>query len=117
MESVFSKKDALKMDKDVVITYNVAGAGGGTWQLIMKDGEYMIQPGTEITPVTATVNYKDVKTFYKFTKGEKNGIWAHLSGAIKFDGPNKIFLHLAKIFSAKNTRKDLKGYNNHEKKI
>jgi len=117
MESVFSKKEALKMNKDVVITYDVAGPGGGTWQLIMKNGEYEIQPGNNITPVTATVNYKDVKTFYKFTIGEKSGIWAHLSGAIKFDGPNRIFLSLAKIFSKKNTRKDLKEYNNREKKV
>ncbi|MGC9781305.1 MAG: SCP2 sterol-binding domain-containing protein [Candidatus Heimdallarchaeota archaeon] len=105
MTSVFSKEQALKLKKRVVITYNVAGPGGGTWQLIVDNGEFEFQTGDEISPVTATVNYRDADCFYKLVTGEMSGVKGYATGAIKFEGPVNILVSLGKVFSPKNAKK------------
>ena len=108
MESVFNKEEALKIKENVVITYNIAGLGGGTWQLIMEKGEFKFQQGDEVSPVTATVNYKDAETFYKLTTGEMSGIKGYASGVIKYDGPAKTLVKVGRVFTTKKARKKKK---------
>jgi len=108
MESVFDKEEALKIKNDVVITYNIAGPGGGTWQLIMNKGEYKFQQGNEVSPVTATVNYKDAETFYKLTTGEMSGIRGYATGVIKYEGSPKILVSVGRVFTTKKARKKKK---------
>ncbi|MFX1382349.1 MAG: aldehyde ferredoxin oxidoreductase C-terminal domain-containing protein [Promethearchaeota archaeon] len=108
MTSVFSKEEALKMKKDVVVTYIVEGEGGGTWQLVMKDADFKFLEGAEVSPVTATVIYRDVESFFKLVTGEMSGVRGYASGAIKFEGPANVLVSLGKVFSSKAAKKDMK---------
>ena len=61
MKGAFSKEEALKIKKRVVITYIVEGEGGGVWQLVVDNGTFEFTSGDGITPVTATVTYRDAE--------------------------------------------------------
>jgi len=108
MESVFDREASLKIKKQIVVTINVAGPGGGTWQLILNRGECKFQPGNEISPIDATTNYRDVESFYKLTTGEMSGIRGYASGAIKVDGPAKTLVSIGKVFINKKSKKKKK---------
>jgi putative sterol carrier protein len=97
MAKVFNKEEAKKF-KRVVLTYKVAGPGGGTWQLVIENGEYKFTPGETIKPVTATMNYKDAESLFKLTTGEMSGIKGYTTGAIKFSGPRAVLESMAKVF-------------------
>jgi putative sterol carrier protein len=97
MAKVFNKEEAKKF-KRTVLTYNVGGQGGGTWQLVLENGEFKITEGNKITPVTATMNYKDADALYKLTTGEMGGLRGYTTGAIKFSGPRAILESLPKVF-------------------
>ena len=105
MESVFDKEEALKIKQEIVITYIIAGPGGGTWQLIMNKGEYKFLQGNEVSPVTATVNYKDAETFYKLTTREMSGIKGYATGVIKYQGPAKTLVSVGRVFTTKKKKK------------
>ena len=102
MISAFSKEEALKLKKRVVITYIVPGDGGGTWQLVVENGEVEFTEGDAISPVTATVNYKNAEVFYKLVTGEMSGVRGYASGAIKFEGPPNVLVSLGKVFNPKS---------------
>jgi hypothetical protein len=105
MKNVFDKEASLKIKKQIIVTINVAGPGGGTWQLILNKGECKFQPGNEISPIDATTNYRDVESFYKLTTGEMSGVRGYASGAIKVDGPAKILVSVGKVFLKNKAKK------------
>ena len=108
MGSNFDKEASLKIKKEHVITINVAGQGGGTWQLILKKGEYQIQQGNEISPVDVTLNYKDLDSFHKLITGEMSGVRGYASGAIKIDGSSSTIVKIGKIFMKNKAKKKKK---------
>ena len=101
MAKVFKKEEAKAYKKTIVITYNVAGPGGGTWQATIENGEFKVQPGETISPVTATVNYIDAECFYKLVTGEMNGIKGYATGKIKFKGSPSVLQTVGKLFPGK----------------
>ena len=101
MTGVFSREEALKLKKRVVVTYIVEGDGGGTWQLTVADGTFEFSDGDGISPVTATVVYKDAESCYKLVTGEMSGVKGYATGAIKFEGPANILVSLGKVFNPK----------------
>ena len=105
MKSVFDEEASHKIKKEIIVTINVAGPGGGTWQLILNKGECKFQAGNEISPVDATTDYRDVESFYKLTTGEMSGVRGYASGAIKVDGPASILVSVGKVFLKNKARK------------
>ncbi len=98
MAKVFNKNAALEFKKKVVLTYIVKGDTGGTWQLVLENGEYKITPGETLKPSTATMTYRDADAFYKLTTGEMGGLKGYTTGAIRFSGPRAILESMAKVF-------------------
>jgi putative sterol carrier protein len=97
MAKVFKKEAALQMKRKVVLQYNIAGTGGGSWYLVLENGAYTVTPG-KTNPVSCTMNYKDAESFYKLTTGEMSGLRGYTTGAIKFSGPRALLEEFAKIF-------------------
>ncbi len=95
---VFKKEEAKEFKKRVVITYNVGGQDGGTWQFNMENGVYTITPGASISPVTATMYYRDAETFFKLATGAMSGIKGYTTGAFRFSGPRAVLESFAKVF-------------------
>ncbi len=98
MAVVFNKDEALKLNEKVVMQYNVSGAGGGTWQLVIENGEYKITPGDSIKDVSCTMSYDSVDSFVGLRKGTLEPIQAFMSGKVKFSGNQAIIEKVGKIF-------------------
>ncbi|OLS12721.1 MAG: hypothetical protein RBG13Loki_3667 [Promethearchaeota archaeon CR_4] len=101
MKKVFKKEKALQIKRKVVMLYNVAGPGGGKWQLVLENGEYKISEGDAIQPVTVTMNYDSVASFVGITKGEIGGLKAYTTGKLRFQGPRALLEEMGKVFPTK----------------
>jgi putative sterol carrier protein len=101
MAKAFNKQKALEMKRKVVLQYNIAGIGGGSWQLILENGAYTITPGNAIQPVSCTMNYDSVDSFYGMTTGEIGGLKGYMTGKLKFSGPRALLEEMGKIFPGK----------------
>lgn len=98
MAKVFNKDQALKMKQKVIIQYNVLGPGGGTWQLVLENGEYKITLGDSIEDVSCMMNFDSVESFVKLTNGELGPIKAYMTGKVRFCGSQAIIKEVGKIF-------------------
>ncbi|OLS16258.1 MAG: hypothetical protein RBG13Loki_0081 [Promethearchaeota archaeon CR_4] len=100
MATAFNKDEALKLNKKVVVQYNVLGDGGGKWQMVLENGAYKINPGDSIPDATCTLTYDSLESFMGLRTGELGAIKAFTSGKVKFAGDRKIIQDVGKIFPA-----------------
>jgi putative sterol carrier protein len=98
MAKIFKKDEALKLKQKVVLQYNVLGPGGGSWQLVLENGEYKITPGDSIKNVSCTLSFDSVETFVGFTKGEIPPLKVYTEGKARFSGSQKLIMEVGKIF-------------------
>ncbi|MBN1803470.1 MAG: glycyl-radical enzyme activating protein [Candidatus Lokiarchaeota archaeon] len=98
MAKVFKKDEALKLEEKVVMQYNVSGPGGGTWQLVLENGEYKISKGESIKEVSCTMSYDSLESFVGLRNGTLEPIQAFMSGKVKFSGNQAIIQEIGKIF-------------------
>ncbi len=86
MAKALNKDQALKMKQKVVIQYNVLEPRGGTWQLVLENGEYKITLGDSIEDISCMMNFDSLESFVKLTNGELGPIKAYMTGKVKFSG-------------------------------
>ncbi len=98
MKKSFNKDKALEIKEKVVMQYNVNGEGGGTWQLVLENGEFQILNGDSIKEVSCTLNYKTLESFVKLRTGELKPMKAFMSGKVKFLGNQSIMQKMAEVF-------------------
>ena len=108
MTAVFDREEALKLKKKAVLTYRVPGKTGGSWQLVVDNGKFEFHKGEDLSPVNATVEYRDVDSFYKLVTGQMSGVKGYASGAIKFEGPANLLVSLGKVFPPEKKKKEKK---------
>ncbi len=81
-------KDAFQADKaagvEVVFQYDISGAGGGSWNVQIKDGACSITEGKHASPTT-TLGMGD-EDFIRMIRGELNAMTAFTSGKLKIGG-------------------------------
>jgi len=99
MKSNFNKEIALEFKKKVVVQYNMAGEGGGSWQVIFNEGTMEIVEGT---PERAVLKFKydDVESFVGIQKGEIDGIQAYTTAKLRIEGPIALAQQIGRIFGA-----------------
>ena len=102
MKKVFKKEEAKQQKKKVILNYQINGPEGGTWQMVLDNGELSIKEGTPDSPVTATVIYKDVDSFYKMVTGEIGGVKGYAKGLLKFNGSPRVLTTIGKLFPSKS---------------
>ncbi len=101
MRKVFNKKEADKIKTKNVLNFSVLGTGGGMWQMVIEKGAFSVQEGTPVSPVNATVIYKDVDSFYNLVTGEISGVKGYAKGLIKYNGSPRVLVTIGKLFPGK----------------
>jgi putative sterol carrier protein len=80
--------DAFQADKavgvDVVFQFDISGPEGGSWHVIVKDGDCQVTEGSHESPTT-TIKMAD-NDFVSLISGELNAMSAYTSGKIKIMG-------------------------------
>jgi putative sterol carrier protein len=80
--------DAFQADQaagvDVVFQFDIAGPGGGSWMVTVKDGACEVNEGSHSSPTT-TIKMGD-DDFLKMMTGELNAMSAYTSGKLKIEG-------------------------------
>jgi putative sterol carrier protein len=72
---------------DVKLQFNLSGADGGEWYVVIKDGKIKVTKGKGgKADATVTATAKDYK---KMAEGEMNKTIAFLRGKLKIDGDRK----------------------------
>ena len=69
---------------ETIIQFNVAGEGGGTWNMVVKDKKCEVKEGNAEGP-KATVN-TDADTWVGINTGKANPMQAFMTGKIKVQG-------------------------------
>ena len=69
---------------DVVFQYNISGADGGDWYVVIKNGECAVEAGAHSSPTT-TLNMAD-KDFLDLIGGRLPAMQAYTSGKLKIGG-------------------------------
>ena len=69
---------------ETIVQFNLAGEGGGSWFMEVKDGKCEVKQGTASSP-KATVN-TDATTWVGVNTGTVNGMQAFMTGKIKVQG-------------------------------
>jgi putative sterol carrier protein len=81
---------------DVVIQYEITGAGGGIWHVIIKDGTCQVQEGTHDLPsVTLAMS---AETWLGMVNKEVNGMQAFMSGQLKVSGDIMLAQRIEQLF-------------------
>ena len=99
MKQNFKPEVAKEFKKRVVVQYNIEGPGGGTWQLIIDNGEIEIIEG-EKEKTVLNFTYDSVESFLGIQKGEIDGIQAYTTGKLKIGGPVALAQKIGEIFGA-----------------
>ena len=99
MKQNFKPEVAKGFKKRVVVQYNIEGPGGGTWQLIIDNGEIEIIEG-EKEKTVLNFKYDSVESFLGIQKGEIDGIQAYTTGKLKIGGPVALAQKIGEIFGA-----------------
>jgi NAD(P)-dependent dehydrogenase (short-subunit alcohol dehydrogenase family)/putative sterol carrier protein len=80
--------DAFQADQaagvDVVFQFDIAGPGGGSWIVTVKDGTCEVNEGSHSSPTT-TIKMGD-DDFLKMMSGELNAMNAYTTGKLKIEG-------------------------------
>ena len=94
MASEFKADQAKGWSKTLMIT--VTGEGGGSWQLIIKDGKCEVKAG-ELPTANLKVTV-DAKTWASMMDGKTSGTKAFMSGKLKVKGPMGDLVKMGKTF-------------------
>jgi putative sterol carrier protein len=69
---------------DATFVYQLEGNGGGTWTVVVKDGQVAAKPGAVPDP-TVTYTIK-AENYIKLVNGELNGAMAFMTRKLKVAG-------------------------------
>ncbi len=94
----FNKDKALELGQKVVMQYDIDGEGGGTWQLVVENGECHVLEGDAMKEVDCTLKYKNLDSFIKLRTGELKPMKAFMTGKVKFSGNQALMQKMAEIF-------------------
>ncbi len=82
---------------DAVFQFEITGEGGGTWNVIIKDGACEVQEGPHDDPsVTMAMS---TETWMGIVNKELNGIQAFMSGKLKVSGDMMLAQKYQSLFS------------------
>jgi len=82
---------------DAIFQFEITGDGGGTWNVIIKDGACEVQEGAHGDPsVTMTMS---TETWMGLVNKEVNGIQAFMSGKLKVGGDMMLAQKYQSLFS------------------
>lgn len=94
MPSHFNKNAATGLN--AVYQFDLTGEGGGTWQLIIDDGNCRVQEGQRLSPnITISMSAQD---YVDMTVGELDGEEAFKSGRVRMTGDMGLALRLQDLF-------------------
>jgi putative sterol carrier protein len=94
MPGVFNRDAAAGLN--VVIQYNIEGAEGGDWYVVIKDQTCTVSEGVHSSP-TLTMKMAD-KDWIAMCKGELNGMTAFMTGKLKATGDLMLAQRLPMLF-------------------
>jgi len=84
-------------NENVVFQFNISGESGGSWQLIIKEGECSVEKGKHSSPTT-TLEIKDTD-FLDMMNGSLPAMQAYTSGKLKIGGDLMKSQLIEKVFS------------------
>ena len=99
MKKNFKPEVAKDFKKRVVVQYNIAGANGGSWQLILDNGKMEIVQG-EKEKTVLKFNYDTAESFVGIITGEVDGIQAYTTAKLRIEGPIALAQKIGEIFGA-----------------
>jgi putative sterol carrier protein len=94
MPGVFKRDAAAGLN--VVVQYNIEGAEGGNWYVVIKDQTCTVSEGVHSSP-TLTTKMAD-KDWIAMCKGELNGMTAFMTGKLKATGDLMLAQRLPMLF-------------------
>ena len=81
---------------DVVFQHEITGEGGGSWQVIIRDGACRVVEGTHEAPnVTLSMS---AETWLAIVNKETNGMQAFMSGQLKATGDIMLAQRIGQLF-------------------
>ncbi len=82
---------------NATIQYDISGAGGGTWNAVIKDGTCTVSPGPASNPsLTLQMSAQD---WLDMTSGKQSGQVLFMSGKLKLKGDMGLAMKLASLFA------------------
>jgi putative sterol carrier protein len=93
----FNKDAALEFKKKIAFQYEIKGDGGGTWHIILDNGNYELLEGPAERAVITYV-FNSAESFHKVTTGEVDGIQAYTQGLVQVKGPVGIAQKFEPVF-------------------
>ncbi len=97
MKKNFNKDAALEFKKKIAFQYEIKGDGGGTWHIILDEGNYELLEGPAERAVITYI-FNSVDSFYRVTTGEIDGIQAYTQGLVQVKGPVGIAQKFEPVF-------------------
>jgi len=97
IDSLPSKLDKeAAEDLDAVYQFDLKGAQGGQYQLLVQNGTCVVKEGTHEDPhVTLSLDAEDCK---KLLKGQLSGMAIAMSGRMQIEGDIALALQLKSLF-------------------
>jgi putative sterol carrier protein len=81
---------------DAIFQLDITGEGGGTWNVVIKDGACQVNEGTHESPnVTLTMS---AETWLGIVNRDLNGMHAFLSGKLKASGNIMLAQRIQQLF-------------------
>jgi len=81
---------------NAVIQYNIEGADGGNWHVVIKDQKCTVSEGVHSSP-TLTMKMAD-KDWIAMCNGQLNGMTAFMTGKLKTTGDIMLAQRLTTLF-------------------
>jgi putative sterol carrier protein len=94
MPGVFNRDAAAGLD--AVFQYNIEGAGGGDWYVVIKDQTCTVSEGVHASP-TVSLRMAD-KDWIAMCNGEFDGMSAFMTGKLKISGDIMLAQRIASLF-------------------
>lgn len=94
MPSAFNRDAAAGLN--AVIQYNIEGADGGDWYVVIKDQTCTVSGGVHASP-TLTMRMAD-KDWIAMCNGQLNGVTAFMTGKLKATGDIMLAQRLTALF-------------------
>lgn len=94
MPGVFNRDAAAGLD--AVFQYNIEGADGGDWYVVVKDQACAVSAGVHANP-SVTLRLAD-KDWIAMCNGELNGMTAFMTGKLKTKGDIMLAQRLTMLF-------------------
>ncbi len=94
MPGVFNKDAAAGLD--AVFQYNIEGADGGDWYVVVKDQTCTVSEGVHANP-TVTLKLAD-KDWIAMCSGQLDGMTAFMTGKLKITGNIMLAQRIASLF-------------------